>query len=279
MGQAIETVLGIVTSTAATGAQAMTAASGQSFTVRATNGTTTAYLGAVWGNIIAGDDTHGSGGGASIRIRSPRLHDDVVGIQTAVTSANTNPTILGDFLQTLYSQDTLTFEYYFGTAAGGTNVDTACMQIYYDDLPGVAGNYQTWAQVQPQIQSYMGVMVVPESSGTAGQWGAGVALNSFQDVFKANGLYACLGYITPTVVTAWSIQGSDVGNLQVGGPGSIDPYITRRWFCLLEKETGKASIPVINSQNKASTNVFVANSATSTFYPMTLLFAYCGQAQ
>jgi hypothetical protein len=268
MGYAIETVLGYLSNAASTGAQSLTAASGQSFNVRATNGQTTAHLEAVWGYF---QDP------GFLRIRSPRLHDDVIGIE--LQGVSTNPSPLADeyFEQTLYSQDSLTVEGYFTSAPTSTHYTGGALQVYYDDLPGVAGNFVSWAEVKARVQSYMGVYVSPTSSATVGQWGAGVALNSSQDVFKANGAYALIGYTTPTTFTSFSILGSDLGNLNVGGPGSTDPIVTRRFFPWMEETSGRPSIPVINSQNKASTLVYVAGPTASTAYPISLLFAYLGQ--
>jgi len=268
MGLAMETVVGYLDNTTATGAQALTVVSPQSFSVRATNGTTVAHLVKAWAQF---QDT------GSFRIRSPRLHDDVNGIELYVPTVNCSPLTGPGFDQELYSQDTLTVEGYFTAAPTSGHYSFGAMQIMYDDLPGVAGSYQSWAQIQPQIKSYMGVIVEPESAGALGVWGSGVALNSYQDVFKANGAYALLGYITPVVIPAWSILGSDLGNLYVGGPGSVDPLITRNWFVDLSEATGNPAIPVINSQNKAGTTIQVVGTATSTTYNMTLLFAYLGQ--
>lgn len=270
MGLAIETVPGYVSDAASATAQAMAPTSSQSFNVRATNGQTGAHLQAMW------SDFQDPG---YFRIRSPRLHDDVNGIEVAADAGLESPTILDGFDQPLFSQDSLTVEAFFTGAPTATHYSFGCMQIYYDDLPGVAGNFMSWAQIQPMIQSYMGVYVVPGSGGTLGQWGAGVAINSSQDVFKANGAYALMGYITPTGFPAMSLLGTDLGNLNVGGPGSTDPIITRSWFKYMDGMTGRPSIPVINSQNKGSTLVQVVGQAVSTNYPISLLFAYLGPWQ
>jgi hypothetical protein len=267
MGLAVETVVGSYAAAAATGAQAYTPGNGQSFQVRATNGTTVAWLEAMWTKSLDAGYT---------RIRSPRLHDDVIGIEAQHYIGNASPLMSEYFEQELYSQDTLIVEDFFTAAPTVNDVQQIGFQVYYDDLPGVAGNYMTWAQIQPQIKHYMGCYVLPVSNATVGQWGVGVALNSSQDVFKANSWYALIGFITPTLFTAWSILGSDLGNLQVGGPGSVDPIITRRWFPYMEMESGKPSIPVINSQNKQSTLVQVFHSAASVTLPIQLLFAYLG---
>jgi hypothetical protein len=73
-----------------------------------------------------------------------------------------------------------------------------------------------------------------------------------------------------------SVQGSDTGNVQVGGPGSVALIETRRYFKDLSEATGLPLIPVINSANKASTNVFVSHTTASTTIVVDLVFGYMG---
>lgn len=272
MGYAIETIPGSYTAAASTGAQAYTAGTAQSFQIRALAANSQARIHALW--------TQSQDAGYT-RIRSPRMHDDVVGMQSAHFVNNASPLLLDSIEQEVYSQDTLIVEDYF-TAAPGTNVQQMAFQVYYDDVPGLAGNFWTWAQVSAAMQAapvpnqYLGVYTLPVPAGTVGAWGTGVALNSSQDVFKANSWYALLGYTCPTRVTAWSILGTDLGNLYVGGPGSVDPIITRNWFKRMEEFTGRPSIPVINSQNKGATLVQVFDITTATAKPINLIFAYLG---
>jgi hypothetical protein len=267
MGFAVETVVGSYAAVAATGAQAYTPGNGQSFNVRALAPNTNAHLETIWTN---------SQDAGYTRIRSPRLHDDVVGIEVQHNIGDATPLEAECFTQMLYSQDSLTVEDYFTSAPTVTDVQQVGFQVYYDDLPGVSANILPWAQVKPMIQSYYGVYVDPESNATVGEWGVGVPINSEQDNFKANSWYALIGYLTPTLFTAFALQGTDIGNLFVGGPGAVDPLITRRWFPYMEEISGFPSIPVINSQNKGATQVQVFDKTASTHYPIGLLFAYLG---
>lgn len=267
MGYAIETVIGYGLNAAAATTQPLTAGLTQSFSVRATGGSTPISLETMWASFQ--DPGY-------FRVKSPRLHDDVTGIELQALGTNVSPLANEYFSQPLYSQDLLAVSAFFTAAPTATHHSFGAMNIYYDTLPGVNANFKTWAEVSAMIQSYYGVYVVPKSSATVGNWGAGVAMNQKQDQYKANSWYALLGYLTPTAIDAISIQGTDLGNLQVGGPGSIDPLITRRWFAEQEVVTGKPSIPIINSQNKGSTLVKVASATATTTYPISLLFAYLG---
>lgn len=201
------------------------------------------------------------------------MHDDVNGIRLAAPAAVTQWSAEQQFNQALYSQDALTVEGYFTAAPTVTHHAVAYLQVYYTTVPGIAANLRHWAEVQPNVVNYLCVPVTAASSGTAGQWGAGVAINHTVDVFKANTLYALIGYLTPITFGAFTIQGVDVGNLQIGAVASTDAVQTRSYFARLSTLTGKATIPVINSQNKGATNLFVSHYVTSTTYETSLIFA------
>lgn len=239
----------------------------QSLAIRSSNGNPSAQLFGLWAMM---------GIAADLAIFSPRMHDDVHGIQTRVQVSKTDPVYDYDFQQPMYSQDTPTVQSTFGSAPGSSVAEQAGYNIYYTDLPGISANLMSWAQVEPQIISFYGVKVSCVSSATAGALGAGSAINSVYDNFKANSKYALLGYNVNVECGNVSIQGSDTGNLQVGGPGSIAEIETRRYFCDISQATGLALIPVINSANKASTNVFVSHTTASTTVIVDLLFAYLG---
>jgi hypothetical protein len=265
MGYGIETVAAILTNTIATGAQVMTAAATQSFNIRAAaSNTSPITLETVWGDFQDPGD---------IRIRSPRMHDTANALRLATIPSYFGPLAAEYFEQELFSQDNLTLEGFFTVAPTAAHISLAYMQIYYDDIPGIAANYRPWSGVQPNVVDYLAVPVVPSSAATAGQWGAGVAINSTVDVFKANTSYALIGYIAPVAFGAWSVQSIDVGNLQVGGPGVANPIDTRRWFPMQETSSGKPSIPIINSQNKGNTLVYISDRTISTAFELSLIFA------
>lgn len=265
MGQGIETVGGVLSNAAATGAQLLTPLSPQSFSIRATaGGSAPVTLEAVFADF---QDP------ADFRIRSPRMHDQGNAIRMATIPAFFGALAIENFTQPLFSQDNLTVEAVFTVLPTAGHVSLLYQQIYYTDVPGIAGNFRPWAQVEPNIVDYLVVPVSATSGASAGQWGTGVAINSTVDVFKANTLYALIGYIAPVAFGAWTIQGIDVGNLQLGGPGIAQPFDTRQWFPYLETWSGHPSIPIINSQNKGNTLVQVSDRTLSTAFEISLIFA------
>lgn len=265
MGVGMELVGFSLIDAATATAQAMTPLNGQTATIRATaNGNAPVTLEGIATDFQDAGD---------FRIRSPRMHDDVNGIRIAAPAGIPQWAALEDFSQPLFSQDTLTVEAVFTAAPTVSHISLGYLNVYYQDVPGIAAVLRSTNEVLPNVVDILTIPVSPTSSATAGNWGAGVALNSSVDVLKANTLYALLGYITPVSFGAWSIQGVDVGNLQVGAPGSTVARDTRSYFAAMSDEMGMPAIPVINSQNKASTLVNVSAIATATVFEISLILA------
>lgn len=267
MGLAIETINTYGTGNASLTTLAHVADPVQSLAIRSSNGQPSAHLGPVWGfQSAAADDS----------IFSPRMHDDVHGLQWRQQASLVTPTTDEGLWAPMYSQDVPVVQSVYGAAPGSTVAEGIGYNVYYSDLPGIAGNYMSWAQVAPLIKTYYGVKVSATSSATAGAYGAGVAINSTYDNFKANQPYALIGYLVSVACTNVGVQGSDTGNLIYGGPGAADPIVTRSWFRRMEQITGQPSIPVINSANKQGTNVYVSHTSASTTVIVQLIFAYIG---
>ena len=267
MGLALETVNTYGTGNGSLTTLAHVADPSQSLAIRSSNGSPSAYIFGIWAQMAIAAD---------LAIFSPRMHDDVHGIQLRVQVSKSDPLFPYATDQAMYSQDTPTVQSTFGSAPANTVAEQAGYNVWYDDLPGVASNLMTWEQVEPQIISFYGAKVSCVSSATAGAYGAGSAINSVYDNFKANQRYALLGYNLNVACGNVAIQGSDTGNLLVGGPGSIASIETRRLFIDYSNYTGRPCIPVINSANKSSTNVFVSHTTASTTVIVDLIFAYLG---
>ncbi len=239
---------------------ASTGLSGQSGAVRNTQFGSKINLEAFWQEAAA----------ASIaRVRSPRLHDNVQGIRYSMPLAAPY-NMLGYRPQTpLVPQDLLVVESSTAVAA----VTVQCLQVSYASLPGSDGSYLSWNQVEPRIVDIMTQEVTPGNPTAAGQWSAGVALNSSFDLMKANTWYALLGYTSTVQAAAFAIQGPDTGGLKVGGPGILNPLETREWFCWMDEFGEEPAIPIINSANKAGTFVYLADLAAANAAVVDLLFA------
>jgi hypothetical protein len=263
MPRGLDTVTGFVTAPGAA-FTAWTMAAGDSLAVRAAVPGSNIWLVAAWAwNQVAG----------VLRVRSPRLHDNVQGIRMRIPANIVNNKLPnfrnGNAAQKLFTQDTLIAEQ-TGSAVGG-QIETGSLLIWYDDVPGIAGRFITSAQLQKFGVNIMG-QEVTVTTGVGGGYTGSVAINSVNDNFKANTDYALIGGYCDTRVSTVRIKGIDTGNLGVGFPG--DPTLqdfTADWFARLEQATGIAMIPVFNSQNKAGITVDAVSQQVAVTTVITLL--------
>lgn len=274
MGQAIEAVLGFNGSlTGSTTFDDLTPGSSNSFTIRNIPDNTNAWLEDVWGS----NDTSAT----QLSIRSPRMHDTTKGLLLTWTNQGANAAdaftaqslLPGHLTQKLYSTDNLTVQ------ANGTAGDKLCalFNVRYENIGGVDARLASWDQIRGSYDNLVGILTQPVTSGTAGQWGAGVALNAVDNRLHADTDYALLGYTSAETFTAFSIQGIDVGNLRVGGPGFWDTRWGGDFFVAQSVAYGVPHIPVFNSNNAGGTYVAIADTATSNTVNTTLIFAQLKQ--
>lgn len=280
MGAALETLSGYLTAATTTAGtyQALTVQNTQSFTIRATPSDQA-------GNMLAVFGSFGAAGYG--QIKSARMHDQTIGTTFALGAntafPNVNQVSPYDYDEPLWNTDVLTWQI---TTVASQTASTAYLlgaQMYYPNLGGIAQNMMTWAQVQSYINPAQKTglhyvsWVRPSSSGTAGAIGTGVAINATNDQFKANHSYALLGYLCPTSVGCVLVQGTDTGNLYVGGQGSSDPVQTRSYFVDQSIAQNLPLVPVIQANNKGGTLISVADPATtSTAFTIGLIWLDLG---
>ncbi len=274
MGAALEIVTGYATEATTTAGTyfGFTANSGQSFAIRQANGTPAGSVLGPWGQF---------GAAGLLQLKSPRWHDTTVCdtyhvLATTGTFPNC-PLLELDDEEPAYSTDVLTVQATTDASQAASTSYAVGMPVYYPDLPGVDANFATWQQVESAVNygSKTGLHYVswvkPSSAATAGQIGQTVLINSTNDQFKAGHSYALLGYTCSAQCASVLIQGTDTGNLYVGGPGLLDQAYTRSWFIRLAKAQAKPLIPIIQANNKATTNVAVVDSqSTSTAFTIGL---------
>jgi hypothetical protein len=182
-----------------------------------------------------------------------------------------NPqTLIPGFLtQKLYSTDVLSVT---ANATTGTNKLTATFNVRYENLGGINARLYHWNEIGPNIVNLVGIEVQPQASSTVGLFGTGVALNSVDARLKANTDYAWLGYTSSIPVSAIVMNGVDVGNLYVGGPGSTDAGSTGSFFVEQALKYQSAHIPVVNSNNQGGTFIYCADVTASSHPNVTLYF-------
>lgn len=259
MGLCNEVIVGRVTNVAGT-ITAVTMGTGNSNVVRAFNPQSRAWLENVW--------AQGATAGV-FRVRSAKMHDSTQGLRFRNVAAIVRPFMAREQATRMYSTDVLTIE----GSGGGAETDAVALNMYYEDLDGSNARLATWEQVKPAVVDLVTVEVAVTGPATAGDWSAGNALNSFTDLLKADTRYAILGYLSDTESLAVGISGPDTGNYRTGGPGCVEDIDTRSWFVKESIESGRAHIPIINSNNRAGTMVSVAKVTAAGTVNVDLLLA------
>lgn len=259
MPRALVTDVGVATIGAGPVITAATAGKGSTFTVRNFSiGSTAELIDMAFKGPHAG----------MIRVRSPKMADNVQGIRANVATGLQGWLLNREFGQEVYPQDALTVELN-GTAA---DVNGALIQTYYDDLVGANPTLKMPGDILGNYQFEDSWTVAITTSATAGDINS-TAITTTYDVSLANRYYAVLGYICDTSILACGVTGADLSNLNVMGPGDIVPFRTRNYFADLSLRLGKPCIPVFNTANKGNTGIAAADNAASTTANVTLIVA------
>jgi hypothetical protein len=283
MGAALEVVTGAQTQATTTAGTytAFTANSGQSFSIRQAQGTPAGTVLGPWASF---------GAAGKLQVKTPRWHDTTIGdtyhVQISTGTLAVQPLLdLWDG-EPAYSTDTLTVQSTTDASQASSTNYAVAFPVYYPNLSGVDANFITCAQLQsydnPLNKTGLHYVnfVTANSAATAGQIGTGVLINSTNDQYKAGHTYALIGYTVSAQCTSVLIQGTDTGNLYVGGPGSLDNKVTRTWFYQLAELQGLPLIPCIQANNKGTTNVFIQDGVTtSTAFIVSLIFWDLGVIQ
>lgn len=260
MGKALELISGFATAPGTT-LTALTMAGNDSLTVRNFNESAKAHLLTYW------TDNQGIG---QFQVRSPRMHDNVQGITIGTVISEPQPLMPLGSKQELYPQDTIT-ALLSGSATAG-DIETACMLFHYDDLPGIDSKLIDSAELDDRLESIM-ISTNTISTGTAGGYSGSEAINAEVDNWKANRDYALIGYQVTLECAAVRWQGSDTGNLGVGGPGH-DTFkeLTGDWFRQLSDAFKMPLIPVFNAANKNSILISAAQDENGADPLVTSIF-------
>lgn len=245
MGKAVELLTGTVDAVLGV-ATNLTMANGNSLTIRNAAPGSKIKLVNMWAMTAV----------ASVsRLRSPQLHDNVQGIRYRVITGAPQPYMTYGNMQDLMAQDTLQSDLE-GGAAGV--IETSCLLVAYDDLPGVAGKFISSDEMRQRVIN----MVTVENlivAGVLGNYSGQEAINSEFDLLHANTDYAIVGYVVNVACAAVRWLSSDFGNLGVGGPGNpTEKALTANWFDVISRKSGLPLIPVFNSANASSVLIDVA---------------------
>jgi hypothetical protein len=238
MGLGLEVISGYVTAPSTT-FTAWTMAAGNTLTVRNARLESKVRLLQAW----ADNQTAGN-----LRIRSPKLHDNVQGIRLYIVASDTTPRLPNRHNQLLIPQDTLIVEQ-TGSATSG-DIESGCLLVFYEDLPGCDSRLISAEDVYTRGVNTLTVENTL-SLGTAGGYSGEEAINAEFDLLKANTDYAIAGYLVSAECACVRWRGADTGNLGIGAPGSDDkPNVTASFFLDLSRLHGLPLVPVFNAANK-----------------------------
>lgn len=242
MGKAMEILTGYVTGAATTNMDALTMLSGNSLTIRNAREDSKVLLIGAWALQQANDSW--------LRIRSPRLHDNVEGMTFAVESGSLRPLLPWGVIQPLIPQDTLVVEMMDSGAL--SDLDYACLLVYYDDLPGVDARFISLEEYRTRARNIIAVRNTL-TVDTDGTYDAEEAINAEYDLMKANTDYALVGCLTRDAVPCVRYRGTDTGNLGLAVPGGVgEHWMFGGFFLRLAEYTGLPCIPVMNSANRTN---------------------------
>jgi hypothetical protein len=189
----------------------------------------------------------------TVRIRSPRMHDNVQGIRFDTIVSDLYPLFPWGTAQRVYANDVLNVDLAGSSTAG--DIEYALLMLLYEDLGGAAGHF-----IAPDELLRRGVNISSVentiATGATAAWAGSEAINAEFDQFHANSQYALVGYVVDVEAPAVAWRGPDTSNYRVGGPGlETDRSITVDWFVKLSKALGVPLIPVFTAENKAGTNI------------------------
>lgn len=143
----------------------------------------------------------------------------------------------------------------------------------YDDLPGTAGQFATWSQVQAAYETMIGLRCAPVASGTPGLYGTARALNADDTRLTGGKWYAIYGWSVQTVATTISIKGTSWGNNRLGIPSGALDVRSDMWFVELSKDLNRPLIPIVAGYDAANVFLEVADGEASTSPKVDLLMA------
>src|SRR5215471_8052557 len=195
MGAVLDTISYQATAPGVAAFAASVPASGDSFTVRNTALTDPIFLLQHWvWNQAAG----------SLRVRSPKLHDNVQGIRREAVAGQVDFTESLVVPQRLWPQDTLIFEQQGSATAG--QIETGSALIFYANFPGVSGTFLDLSQVQKNVVNLFSP-IVAITPGAAGGYSGAAAINASEDLYIANTWYGLLGFLVSARCASVCVRG------------------------------------------------------------------------
>lgn len=259
MGKAFELLVGSETVAGAGVRTAINMFAGNSNTLRAAAEGSAISLLSAWGDFTTNGD---------YQIRSPLMHDNVMGFTAPIQAVTPYPTWPMGIVQPLFSHDVLSLM----VSSTGANDDKAMgLLVHYDDLPGADAQLISGDEVRGRTQH---VLTIFNTLGADafGAWQGEESLNADNDLLKSGRKYALLGGIADRVGTCIRWRSSDWANLGVGVPvPNTNPGLSSNYFVALSDATGIPLVPVIDADNLGAVLIDKHQLVASSFVAGTVL--------
>ncbi|MCI0549671.1 MAG: hypothetical protein L0287_01815 [Anaerolineae bacterium] len=231
------------------------------------------------GLIAIAGSRQGTSGGA-LRLTSPLLHDNVVGIRSIFDTGPTTENRLS-VMQPLNPQDTLTATVVGSSTVGA--VEVSMISVYYENLAGVSANLISDTELERRaVELYQPLLTL--AAGSAAGWTGSANLAATENALKANREYAWVGIssVPNTDAAAFGLVSPDWGNLRIAVPILADLNAQTLWHLKQAKRFGLRTIPVLNASqvdNITGTFLQTNNSETPSICLHLVLLSMLGQGK
>jgi hypothetical protein len=196
------------------------------------------------------------------QVTFPSGHDTTRGIRQRAQATEVDQLLPEGIGITVQPQETLSVVI-AGSAVAG-QIETGSLLVLYPHMVGSSQRGIAWHDLIKRFDKF--TTVDTSLVGTAAGYTGAKALNADSDLLLANRDYAVLGFSTSGKSATIAISGPDLGNVRVGAPANdLEPEIGMNYFPRMARALNLPLIPVINSGNKASTQImFVQKQANVT---------------
>lgn len=207
-----------------------------------------------------------------VQVTFPTAHDTTRGYRTRVVASEvTARTVLG-LSMPITAQETMSITI-AGSATAG-DIDSGCMLVAFDSMPGANQNLSNWEDVANRIEKLTTVdLTITPTAG--GAWSGSAAINATSDLLIANREYAVLGIEFGVECLAMSIKGPDTAGVRIAVPGSIEfADQSAQFFALQSRAHMNANcIPIINSANRNNTLLEVVQDENTAAVTASVMLA------
>lgn len=200
----------------------------------------------------------------------PSGHDTTRGYRVGIEAADSSHHLAEGLPMPVTSQELISITI-AGSATAG-DVELGFITLLYPNLPGIEARLMTWDRLRDRAEKFTTLFAT--IAGAAAGWTGTELINAESDLLLANRDYAVLGMTTTVDVGAIAIVGPDTGNVRIGVPGSDQLGLTYvDYFPRLARAHDRALIPIVNSGNRNSTSIVIAQDENNVNAIVTVYLA------